>query len=66
MNPTSEATRATRLRRASRPLAVIAVLVAATLIGWAGIGAAVVLHEGSTMIVVLNSLRLLAYAPQQP
>lgn len=47
-------------------LAVIAVLVAATLIGWAGIGAAVVLHEGSTMIVVLNSLRLLAYAPQQP
>ena len=42
-------------------LGVIAVLVLATLGGWAGIGAAVLLHEGSTMIVVMNSLRLLAY-----
>lgn len=42
-------------------IAVIALLLIATLAGWAGIGAAVLLHEGSTMIVVLNSLRLLAY-----
>ena len=41
----------------------IALLVAATLLGRAGIGTAVLLHEGSTMVVVLNSLRLLAYAP---
>ena len=43
-------------------MAVIALLVIATLIGWAGIGTAVLLHEGSTMVVVANSLRLLAYA----
>ena len=42
-------------------IAVIALLLVATLAGWAGIGAAVLLHEGSTMIVVLNSLRLLVY-----
>jgi Cd2+/Zn2+-exporting ATPase len=42
-------------------MAVIALLVAATLLGWAGIGTAVLLHEGSTMVVVTNSLRLLAY-----
>ena len=43
-------------------MAVIALLVVATLLGWAGIGMAVLLHEGSTMVVVANSLRLLAYA----
>ena len=41
---------------------VIAVLIVATLGGWAGIGTAVLLHEGSTMLVVANSLRLLAYS----
>ncbi len=43
-------------------MAVIALLVAATLLGWASIGTAVLLHEGSTMVIVANSLRLLAYA----
>ncbi len=43
-------------------MAVIGVLVVATLGGWAGIGTAVLLHEGSTMVVVGNSLRLLTYA----
>jgi len=42
-------------------MAVIALLVVATLDGWAGIGTAVLLHEGSTMVVVANSLRLLGY-----
>lgn len=42
-------------------MAVIALLVVATLGGWAGIGTAVLLHEGSTMVVVVNSLRLLTY-----
>ena len=42
-------------------LGVIAVLVACSLFGLVGIGAAVVFHEGSTILVVLNALRLLAY-----
>jgi Cd2+/Zn2+-exporting ATPase len=42
-------------------MAVIALLAVATLAGRAGIGTAVLLHEGSTMVVVANSLRLLGY-----
>ncbi len=42
-------------------LGVVALLIPATLFGWAGIGLAVLLHEGSTLIVVFNALRLLAY-----
>lgn len=42
-------------------LGVIAVLVPFALFGWAGIGAAIVLHEGSTLVVVANALRLLGY-----
>lgn len=41
-------------------LGVVAVLVPATILGL-GIGPAVVMHEGSTLIVVFNALRLLAY-----
>jgi len=44
---------------------VIAVLVVATLAGWAGIGTAVLLHEGSTLIALANSLRLLLYNASQ-
>ena len=42
-------------------LGVVALLIPATLFGWAGIGVAVLLHEGSTLVVVINALRLLAY-----
>ncbi len=42
-------------------LSIVAVLIPSTLIGWASIGLAVAIHEGSTLIVVLNALRLLAY-----
>ncbi len=42
-------------------LGVVTLLIPATLLGWAGIGLAVLVHEGSTVIVVLNALRLLAY-----
>jgi Cd2+/Zn2+-exporting ATPase len=42
-------------------LGVIAVLVVASLAGWAAIGVAIVIHEGSTLAVVANALRLLAY-----
>jgi len=41
-------------------LGVVAVLVPATL-GGLKIGAAVAIHEGSTLVVVLNALRLLAF-----
>ncbi len=43
-------------------LGVVALLIPATLFGWAGIGLAVLVHEGSTVVVVVNALRLLAYA----
>jgi Cd2+/Zn2+-exporting ATPase len=42
-------------------LAVIAVLIIAGATGFATIGPAVLLHEGSTILVVLNALRLLAF-----
>ena len=52
-------------------LGVVALLVPATLFGWAGIGLAVLIHEGSTVVVVINALRLLGYrangkVPQHP
>lgn len=42
-------------------LGMVAFLVPATVSGYAGIGVAVALHEGSTLLVVVNALRLLAY-----
>ena len=42
-------------------LGVIAILVPSTLFGLAHLAVAVVFHEGSTLIVVLNALRLLRY-----
>ena len=42
-------------------LGVIALLVPSTLFGFARLGVAVIFHEGSTLIVVLNALRLLRY-----
>lgn len=41
-------------------LGVVALLVPATILGL-GIGPAVVVHEGSTLVVVLNALRLLRF-----
>ncbi len=42
-------------------LGMIAFLVPFVLFGYAGMGVAVLLHEGSTLVVVLNALRLLGY-----
>lgn len=42
-------------------LGVVALLIPMTLFGIANLGIAVVIHEGSTLLVVLNALRLLAY-----
>jgi Cd2+/Zn2+-exporting ATPase len=42
-------------------LGMVAFLIPATIFGFAGMGVAVALHEGSTLLVVANALRLLAY-----
>ncbi|PHN05237.1 heavy metal translocating P-type ATPase [Flavilitoribacter nigricans] len=42
-------------------LGMVAILVPLTLLGVAEIGPAVIAHEGSTLVVVGNALRLLAY-----
>lgn len=45
-------------------LGVIAVLIFSALFNWVSLPFGVVGHEGSTVIVVLNGLRLLGYRPQ--
>jgi Cd2+/Zn2+-exporting ATPase len=42
-------------------LGVVAILIPLTISGIATIGPAVLIHEGSTLVVVFNALRLLAY-----
>ena len=42
-------------------LGVVAILIPLTIAGVASIGPAVIAHEGSTLVVVFNALRLLAY-----
>lgn len=42
-------------------LGMVVILIPLTLLGIAHIGPAVAAHEGSTLVVVLNALRLLAY-----
>lgn len=46
-------------------LGVIALLIVASLTGWASIGVAIIFHEGSTIVVVLNALRLLGYESEK-
>jgi Cd2+/Zn2+-exporting ATPase len=42
-------------------LGMVVILVPLTILGIAHIGPAVIGHEGSTLVVVFNALRLLAY-----
>lgn len=42
-------------------LGIVAILIPSTILGLANIGIAVLIHEGSTLVVVFNALRLLAY-----
>ena len=42
-------------------VAIVAILIIATTTGTIGIGPAVFVHEGSTLLVVGNALRLLGY-----
>ncbi len=65
----SRRTRGIILQNLIVSLGVVAFLVPATIFGL-GIGPAVALHEGSTLLVVINALRLLGYRdptrPQAP
>ncbi|MBX9461107.1 MAG: heavy metal translocating P-type ATPase [Brevundimonas sp.] len=56
----SRRTRGIILQNLIVSLGVVAFLVPATILGL-GIGPAVALHEGSTLLVVINALRLLGY-----
>ncbi|MEQ9290016.1 MAG: heavy metal translocating P-type ATPase [Cyclobacteriaceae bacterium] len=42
-------------------LGIVALLIPSTIFGLANIGIAVLIHEGSTLVVVFNALRLLVY-----
>jgi Cd2+/Zn2+-exporting ATPase len=54
-------TRRIILQNLTIALVVIILLIVATTTGTIGIGPAVVMHEGSTLVVIANALRLLAY-----
>ncbi len=55
------ATRSITLQNLIVALTVIAALSVSSLAGWSGMGVAIIFHEGSTILVVLNALRLLGY-----
>ena len=46
-------------------LGTISILAPLSALGFAWLGIAVLFHEGSTVVVVLNSLRLLVYKPRR-
>ena len=60
----SRTTRSVILQNVFASLGVVALLVPATILGL-GIGPAVAVHEGSTLLVVFNALRLLAYRDKE-
>jgi hypothetical protein len=47
-------------------ISVIALLAIGSVIGWVPMGVGVVGHEGSTIIVVANSLQILAFRRPPP
>jgi Zn2+/Cd2+-exporting ATPase len=55
------ATRGVIMQNLAISLGVIALLIITSLTGIVGIGVAVIFHEGSTLVVVANALRLLGY-----
>ncbi len=57
------ATRNIIVQNLSIALGVIALLIVTSLTGIISIGIAVIFHEGSTLVVVANALRLLGYKP---
>lgn len=61
----SRQTRSIILQNVFVSLGVVAILIPSTMFGL-GIGPAVAMHEGSTLLVVFNALRLLAYRDPSP
>ncbi len=57
----SRASRAIIRQNLGVALGVIALLIVTSVLGLVQLSGAVVLHEGSTIVVVLNALRLLGY-----
>jgi Cd2+/Zn2+-exporting ATPase len=57
----SRASRAVIRQNLVIALGVIALLILTSVLGLVQLSGAVILHEGSTIVVVLNALRLLAY-----
>jgi Cd2+/Zn2+-exporting ATPase len=55
------ATRRVIVQNLTIALGVIAGLSLSALSGWVGIGIAIAFHEGSTLLVILNALRLLGF-----
>jgi Cd2+/Zn2+-exporting ATPase len=55
------ATRSIILQNLTIALGVIVLLILTSLTGLVSIGVAVVFHEGSTLVVVANALRLLSF-----
>jgi Cd2+/Zn2+-exporting ATPase len=55
------ATRAVVRQNLALSLGVILLLVVMSIVGGVGISVAIVFHEGSTLAVVANALRLLVY-----
>jgi Cd2+/Zn2+-exporting ATPase len=55
------ATRSLIIQNLVLALGVIIFLMIAAFSGWAGLGITIVIHEGSTIAVALNALRLLRY-----
>lgn len=60
----SRASRAIIRQNLGVSLGVIALLLVTSVFGWLQLSWAVVLHEGSSLVVVLNALRLLGYRLQ--
>ena len=60
--PVARIPRSTLLRFAVfAALLVIGFLLLSSVLGWLALSGTVILHEGSTILVVLNALRLLRY-----
>lgn len=57
----SRATRRIVLQNVSVSMGMVALLIPLAILGWLPITLAVILHEGSTVAVVLNGLRLLGF-----
>jgi Cd2+/Zn2+-exporting ATPase len=57
----SRASRRVIVQNLAIALGVIGVLILSSVLGWLALSWAVVLHEGSSLAVVLNALRLLGY-----